>query len=117
MSENATDEESETEPESAERSGSGLKTLVLLGISFIAGYLVGKSRNESSLGEELGEFSGSESGPMEIEIHDTDVGTTTESDDEEEEAEDSAESEEADGEDEDEEADDKTESDEEEEEE
>jgi hypothetical protein len=76
MSENTTDEESEV-AENAESSDSGLKTLVLIGVSFIAGYIVGKSRSESSLGEleELGE-SGTD--PMEIEIHDADAGTTTE---------------------------------------
>jgi hypothetical protein len=79
MSENTTDEEPEVEAENAGSSGSGLKTLALLGISFIAGYIVGKSQSESGLGEELEELGESGSGPMEIEIHDTDAGATTES--------------------------------------
>jgi hypothetical protein len=79
MSENTTDEESEVEAENAESSGSGLKTLALIGVSFIAGYIVGKSRSESSLGDELEELGESGTGPMEIEIHDADAGTTTES--------------------------------------
>lgn len=67
------------ETEGAKRSGSRVRTLLLIGLSFIAGYLVGKNRSESNLQEE---FSGSEGGPMEIEIHDTDVSSTTESADE-----------------------------------
>ncbi|WP_231186920.1 hypothetical protein [Haladaptatus sp. DYF46] len=79
MSENTTDGESETETENAVNSGSGLKTLALIGVSFIAGYILGKSQSESSLGDELEELGESGTGPMEIEIHDTDVGATTES--------------------------------------
>ncbi|MFH5797062.1 hypothetical protein [Haladaptatus sp. CMAA 1911] len=86
MSENTTDEESEAETENAGSSGSGLKTLALIGVSFIAGYILGKSQSESSLGDELEELGESGTGPMEIEIHDTDVGTTTESAEEPEEA-------------------------------
>ncbi len=76
MSENTTDEEAEAEAENAGSSGSGLKTLALIGVSFIAGYIVGKSQSESSLEEELEELGESGTGPMEIEIHDTDAGAT-----------------------------------------
>ena len=82
MSEKTTDGESEPESgtvidESSRKRGS--KRSLLLGVSFIAGYLVGKSQSKSDFREELGEFSGTDGGPMEIEIHDTD--SATESDD------------------------------------
>ncbi len=69
----------------SDRSGSKLRTLLFLGSAFIAGYLVGKSQSKSDFREELGEFNGTDSGPMEIEIHDTDSVTKSDEDDEEEE--------------------------------
>ncbi|WP_223301609.1 hypothetical protein [Haladaptatus sp. R4] len=83
----------EEESEGSEGSGSKLRTLLFLGFAFIAGYLVGKSRSESDF-EELGEFSGAEGGPMEIEIHDTESATKSDEDDEAEDADEAAETDE-----------------------
>lgn len=84
----------EEESEGSEESGSKLRTLLFLGFAFIAGYLVGKSRSESDFREELGEFSGAEGGPMEIEIHDTDSVTESDEDDEAEDDDEAAETDE-----------------------
>ena len=84
----------EEESEGSEGSGSKLRTLLFLGFAFIAGYLVGKSRSESDFRDELGEFSGAEGGPMEIEIHDTDSVTESDEDDEAEDTDEAAEADE-----------------------
>lgn len=60
--------------ESERTRGSGLRTLLLLGLSFVAGYLVGRSKSGVSL-DEL-ESVTSEEEPMEIEIEDTETAET-----------------------------------------
>ncbi|WP_458209449.1 hypothetical protein [Haladaptatus sp. NG-SE-30] len=79
------DDTTAAEREGAEREASndggrsGLRTLLLMGLSFIAGFLLGKSRGDPNLRKELEDLSTDE-GPMEIEISDT--GSSSENEDE-----------------------------------
>ncbi|WP_227356999.1 hypothetical protein [Haladaptatus salinisoli] len=68
MSDDTTVAERESENGS---SGSGLRTLVLMGFSFVAGYFAGRRRgSQPDLHEELEDLGRADEGPMEIEIDD-----------------------------------------------
>ncbi|WP_266080183.1 hypothetical protein [Haladaptatus caseinilyticus] len=80
MADDTTEADSDDANEHSEQSGSGLGTLLLVGFSFIAGYLVGKSHgSESNLREGLDDFGRTEKGPMEIEIQGTEDELAAES--------------------------------------
>ncbi|WP_458186804.1 hypothetical protein [Haladaptatus sp. NG-WS-4] len=69
-------------------TGSGFKTVALMGLSFAAGYLVGRSQgSKPNLREELDAMERADEGPMEIEIRDTGEHHETESNAENEETE------------------------------
>ncbi|GAA0232013.1 hypothetical protein [Haladaptatus pallidirubidus] len=80
MADATTEADGEESNGSSAQSGSGLKMLLLLGFSFIAGYLFAKSKgSKPNLHEELGEL-GRSGGPMEIEIEDMDNSSAADED-------------------------------------
>ncbi|WP_435157202.1 hypothetical protein [Haladaptatus sp. DFWS20] len=79
MADDTTEADGNNSNDHSEQSGSGLRTLLLLGFSFIAGYLVGKSQgSESNLREELDDLGRTKEGPMEIEIQSTEGSSVEE---------------------------------------
>lgn len=87
MSDDTTDTEREAENGT---SGFQPRTLLLVGFSFVAGYLVGKRRGgEPDLREELEDLGRTDEEPMEIEIDDTPGSSVAESEAEHEEDEES----------------------------
>ncbi len=87
MVDDTTEADSDDGNEAPNQSGTGVRTLLLVGVSFVAGYLFGKRQgSERDLHEELDEFGRSEEGPMEIEIQGTNDSVEVESESETEKA-------------------------------